>query len=158
VNQQLTVMAMVNLCELLVDELKAYGESGALLEAKKLGEKLSTLAEKQSSFSLVVNARILQAKFAMVEGKLTDATNLLEKAKITAEDKGLGLLVEKVISETQQMEKEYDKWQNLIQRNAPFYERLEQARFQEHLNDALKIVRLSDMRSKGQDESPKPCD
>ncbi|MFW9916255.1 MAG: tetratricopeptide repeat protein [Candidatus Thorarchaeota archaeon] len=158
VNHQLTVMAMVNLCELLLDELKAYGESEALLEAKQLGEKLSTLAEKQSSFSLVANARILQAKFAMVEGQLTEATALLEKAKITAEAKGLGLLAEKIVSETQQMEKEYDRWQNLIQRNAPFYERLEQARFQEHLNDALKIVRLSDMKSKGHDESPRPCD
>ncbi len=158
VKNQLTVMAMVNLCELLLDELKAYGESGALQEAKKLGEELSTLAEKQSSFSLVVNARILQAKFAMVEGNLTDAAKLLEKAKRTAEGKGLGLLAEKVVSETQQMEKEYDKWQVLFQRNAPFYERLEQARFEEHLNDALKMARLSDMKSKGRDESPKPCD
>ncbi|MFX0116471.1 MAG: tetratricopeptide repeat protein [Candidatus Hodarchaeota archaeon] len=158
VNHQLTVMAMVNLCELLLDELKAYGEGQVLQEAKKLGEKLSTLAEKQSSFSLVVNALILQAKFAMVEGKLTEAANLFEKAKNTAEDKGLGLLAEKVLNETQQMEKEYDRWQNLIQRNAPFYERLEQARFQEHLNDALKLVRLSDMKSKDRGMTSRPCD
>ncbi|MFQ5978114.1 MAG: tetratricopeptide repeat protein [Candidatus Heimdallarchaeota archaeon] len=94
-----TQLAMINLCELLLDELKAYGEINVLHEAKSLVDKLYSLAQARHSHSLVVNSLILRAKFAMIEGDLTAAVQYLEQARVTAEEKSLGQLAEKVTTE-----------------------------------------------------------
>ncbi|MHA2232493.1 MAG: tetratricopeptide repeat protein, partial [Candidatus Hodarchaeales archaeon] len=56
INDRYTVTAMFALCELLLDEVRAYGDSEALKEAKTLAEKLFSLAQQRHSFSLVVDA------------------------------------------------------------------------------------------------------
>lgn len=139
----LTVMAMLNLCEILLDELKAYGEEGVLQEVKSLGEKLSSIAQQQQSSSLVIETLILQAKLAMVDGDLTAAVQFLDKAGTIAEDKRLGLLTEKVSTERQLLDEQFEKWQQLIQSNAPYQARLEQARLADYFTDALKLASMS---------------
>lgn len=146
VKHQLTVIAMFNLCESLLDELKAYGEIEVLLEAKNLAEKITMLAQRQSSLSLNVHASILQAKFAMVEGDLSAAEKFLEQAKNTATEKGLGFLIAKVSAERQNLKGQFDTWLNLIQNNAPFKERLEKADLKEYLKEALKLARIDSSR------------
>ncbi|MFQ5980037.1 MAG: tetratricopeptide repeat protein [Candidatus Heimdallarchaeota archaeon] len=135
-------LAMLNLCELLLDELKAYGQINVLQEAKGLVDKLYSLAQDRHSHSLVVNSLILQAKFAMIEGDLIAATQYLEQARVTAEEKGLGRLAEKVTTEKDQLEAQYDTWEQLIQRNAPLRERVEQARVADYLKDVEKLVSI----------------
>ncbi|MFW9915298.1 MAG: tetratricopeptide repeat protein [Candidatus Thorarchaeota archaeon] len=137
----ITQIAMVNLCELLLDELKAYGEIKVFQEASSLLDKLYSLAQTQHSFSLVVTSLILKAKFAMIEGDLTTAAQYLEQAKATAEEKGLGRLGEKVAAEKRQLEAQYETWEQLIQRNAPFGERMEHARIADYLKDIQKLVK-----------------
>lgn len=140
IDHPLTVVAMVNLCELLLDELKTYGEADVLHETKTLVHRLYALAQDQHSFPLVVKVLILQAKLALVEGKLPTAAKLLEQAKLTAEEKKLGLLAERAAAEKQHMEDQYDMWRRLIQTNAPFGERLEHARVTDYLKDVEKLV------------------
>ncbi len=137
----ITQLAMLNLCELLLDELKTYGEINVLQEAKSLVDKLYSLAQDRHSHSLVVNSLILKAKFAMIEGDLTTAAQYLEQAKVNAEEKSLGRLAEKVTTEKHQLEAQYDTWEQLIQRNAPFHERVEHARLSEYLNRAEKLIK-----------------
>jgi tetratricopeptide (TPR) repeat protein len=139
--------AMLNLCELLLFEIKASkdetpGMRDLLQEAKTLIENLSSLAQKQPSFPLLIDAFVLQAKLALIEGDFNSATELLERAAITAEEKELQLLGEKVATEKKRLEDQYDSWQRLIQSNAPFHARLEQARLEEYLERALKTAHM----------------
>ncbi|MFQ5980582.1 MAG: tetratricopeptide repeat protein [Candidatus Heimdallarchaeota archaeon] len=135
-------LAMLNLCELLLDELKAYGEAAVLQEAKSLVDKLYALAQAQHSHSLGVHSLILQAKFAMIEGDLIAAAQYLEQARVTAEENSLGRLAEKVTAEKQDMEAQYDTWRDLIQRNASFEERLEQARLTDYVKAAKQVASM----------------
>ncbi|MFW9914642.1 MAG: hypothetical protein ACFFGZ_03440 [Candidatus Thorarchaeota archaeon] len=135
-----TQLAMVNLCELLLDELKAYGELSVLQEASSLADRLYSLAQDRHSLSLVVTSLILKAKFAMIEGDLMTATRYLEQARVTAEEKNLGQLAEKATAETRQLEAQFETWEQLIQRNAPIKERVEQARIADYLKDVEKLV------------------
>lgn len=135
------VTALYNLCELLLDEFNAYGEAVVFQEAKALVEKITALTQPTTFFSLGVSTLILHAKFAMVEGDLTTATELLGKAKALSERKGLGGLAEKATKEHQRLEDQYEKWQRLIQSNTPFQERLQQARVEKYLAEALKLAR-----------------
>jgi tetratricopeptide (TPR) repeat protein len=142
VDSFLTEMAMVNLCELLLDELKTYGEADVLQAAKTLVHKLYELAQDRHSFSLVINALILQAKLALVGGDPATATQLLEQAKLTAEENNLELLTAKVLRERQFLQAQYETWEQLIQRNAPFHERMEHARVADYLKDVEKLVSI----------------
>ncbi len=142
VKHQLTVIAMFNLCDSLLDELRAYGEIEVLLEAQTLAGKINILAQHQSSLSLNVNTLILQAKFAMVKGNLSTAEKFLDQAKKQAEKNNLGFLISKVSEERQHLEEEYSSWQKLIQDNAPFQERLKKAEIKDYIKEALNLARV----------------
>jgi tetratricopeptide (TPR) repeat protein len=138
---EITATAMLNLCDLYIFELKASGEKTVLLETTTLVRRLTTRARQQHSFSSVVDALILQAKLVMVEGDLTLATQLLDQAQLTAEEKGLTRLGEKATMESQLLEAQYDNWQHLIESNAPYTTRLAQAQVEDYLTEALKLAR-----------------
>ncbi|MFQ5979232.1 MAG: tetratricopeptide repeat protein [Candidatus Heimdallarchaeota archaeon] len=142
IKYSLTERAMINLCELLLDELKAYGEAAVLQEARTLVHRLYGLAQDQNSFSLVVNALILQAKLALVDGEPVTAEQFLEQAKFTAEEKGLGLLVMRASTELKHLQAQSEVWQQLIRRNAPFHERLERVQIANYLKDVEKLVNV----------------
>ncbi len=72
------------------------------------------------------------------------ATRLLGQAIRTAEEKGLTLLREKVKKEQYILESQLEEWQTLVERNAPMYERINQAYLQEYLNEAQKMIRKDD--------------
>lgn len=141
-NYMVTITAMLNLCELLLDELKAYGEATVLNEAKDLVDRLLSMATEQNSFSLAVNVIILQAKFALIEGDLISSAKLLDQARITAERQDLVSLVDKAIKEQQLLEEQLLNWQQLIQSNAPLQERIKQATIADYLKEALKLARM----------------
>jgi tetratricopeptide (TPR) repeat protein len=141
-DHETTVAAMFALCELLLDEVRAYGDSEALQEAKALAERLYALAQQQHSFSLVVDALILQGKFALIEGNLTAAEKLLEQAAAIAEEKDLGLFRKKALAERRRLNEQYERWQHIIQSNAPFQERLEQAQLANYIQAAQKVVKF----------------
>ena len=143
VDHRITVVAMYNLCESLVDELKAYGDQSVILEAKSLAKKLSKLAHKQTSPLLAIDALILQAKLTMVEGNLIKAEEFFDRAKKTSEDKNLGsYIISKVSTERKNLEDQYEAWQRLIKDKASFKDRLEQAQLETYLTDALKLARV----------------
>ncbi|MFX0170891.1 MAG: hypothetical protein ACFE9L_03125 [Candidatus Hodarchaeota archaeon] len=84
--------ATLNLCELLLFELKSSSdeiteESEIFQEIKNLLDNLASSALQQHSIPLLVNTLILQAKFALVEGDLTEAMDLLNRAKAAADEK-----------------------------------------------------------------------
>lgn len=139
-NFEITSTSMLNLCDLHIFELKASGEKTVLQETKTLVRRLTAHARQQHSFSSVVDALILQAKLAMVEGDLTVATQLLDQAQMTADEKGLTRIGKKVTNESLLLEEQYDNWQQLIDSNAPYTTRLKQARFEDYLTKARKIV------------------
>ncbi|MHA2231617.1 MAG: tetratricopeptide repeat protein [Candidatus Hodarchaeales archaeon] len=138
----ITATATLNFCELLLFEARASGEVAVLQEAKTLIQQFATRARRRRSFYSIVDALILQAKMAMVEGDLTAAMQFLDQAEMTAKEKGLHTLVEKAAAEQNVLESQYDTWERLIQNNAPLQARLEQARLDEYFQRALKTANM----------------
>ncbi|MHA2165554.1 MAG: tetratricopeptide repeat protein [Candidatus Hodarchaeales archaeon] len=143
----LTELNMMNLCELRLDELKAYNEPSVLEEAKTLVTKLYASAQNQQSFSSVVRALSLQTKLTLIEGNLPLAVKLLNQALLTAEENNLGLLIKQVTAEIQQLEKQSDTWKQFIETNAPYEERIEYARVTDYLKSAKRTVTLQNIES-----------
>ncbi len=140
--------AMLNLCELLLFELKSSpdeitDENEVFQEVKQLLNNLASLAQEQHSFPLLIDVTILQAKLALIEGHLTRAMQFLAQAKITAEENDLQLFHERVIGEENHLKAQLSVWENLIKENAPLQKRLAQAQVEEYLLAAKKMVNLS---------------
>jgi len=138
----LTITALLALCELLLDEIRAYGDSEALQQAKTVVKRLNVLSEDFSYFSFVVEVRILRSKFEIVEGNLPAAKILLEKARLIAEEKGLTLLIKKLSVERHQLEKDDETWKRIIRSNVPVQQRLKQAQLVEYIKTAQKLISI----------------
>jgi tetratricopeptide (TPR) repeat protein len=162
---QLTELNMINLCESLLEELKAYEEVMALEKAKPLVKKLSasvqdllieikalvnklyTTAQNQRAFPSAISALILQAKLLMIEGDLSAVSQILNQALLTAEENNLTLLTQKVTTEINQLETQRETWKEMIETDAPYEKRLKQAKVTEYLENAKKIVIMHDVKS-----------
>jgi tetratricopeptide (TPR) repeat protein len=136
---ELAIIIMINLCELLLDELKTYNEDEIFQEAKDLVQQLQVLAENQRLFPLIIDIFILRSKFALIEGDLTHAATILDQAEKMAQEKTLGLLQGKIIQEKQLLEEQHQTWQDLISSNASFHERLNQAQLRDYIKVALQL-------------------
>ncbi|MFX0172714.1 MAG: tetratricopeptide repeat protein [Candidatus Hodarchaeota archaeon] len=135
-----TALAIFNYCDLLLFEVKSFGDPEVWAEAKTLIQQFSTKAQDQKLFPMIVEALLLQAKFATIEGELQKALKYYDQAKLTATEKNLDLLAQKIDEERRTFEIEFGKWQELIQRNASLQERLKMAHIEDYIQDVLKIV------------------
>ena len=141
IDHSLTVRAMFELSELLIDELRAYGEEEVFYEVKELIQSLNKIANKQNSHSLIIDILILLAKLSMVEGDLNASQQFLDQVELITKEKEIHHLTNKVLQEKEQLKTQYEKWESLIQSNAPFGARLEQAQLAEYINTAKKTKR-----------------
>jgi hypothetical protein len=136
----LTVLAMLNLCELLILEIQYSKKPEELLkQVTALSQKFLEIAEKQHSSALIVMAMLLQTKLALVHGDFEEASRLLSSSKELASEKKLGNLLNQVKAEQEAVQAELDKWDDLILRKASIHERIEQARVGSWLVEAKKI-------------------
>ncbi len=131
VDWELTVTALLHLCELLLLELKTTSHKEVLNEVKVLTQRLLTIANQQPSYWLLAETYVLQSKLSLLELNKEKAQKLLEQALLIAEERGLRNLAIKIYSDQTFLEEQVDRWQYLIERNAPLSERLEYARLEE---------------------------
>ncbi|MFX0170190.1 MAG: tetratricopeptide repeat protein [Candidatus Hodarchaeota archaeon] len=135
-----TALAIINYCDLLLFEVKSFGDPEVWEEAKTLTQHFSTIVQDQKLYPLIVEAILLRAKFATIEGELQQARKYYDQAMLTAIEKNLDLLVQQIIEEKRAFEAEFEKWQELFQRNASLQERLRMAQIEDYIQDMLKIV------------------
>jgi tetratricopeptide (TPR) repeat protein len=140
IEHNITILAMWNLCELLVLEITiSEVEEDLFLEVTALSEKLHSIAQTQNSSLLTAMALILKTKLSLVEGNVEEANDLLSFAKRITEEKKLHILLPKVKYEQETIQSEFNKWEELIQRKATIQERLEQARVGNYIVEAKRI-------------------
>ncbi|MHA2252457.1 MAG: tetratricopeptide repeat protein [Candidatus Kariarchaeaceae archaeon] len=133
-----TALATINYCDLLLFEVESFGDPEVWTEVKTLIQQFSTKAQNQQLFPMIVEALLLQAKFVTIEGELEQAQKYYDQAKYIATEKNLDLLSQKITGERLTFEAEFEKWQELIQRNAPLQERLQMAQIETYIQKVLK--------------------
>jgi tetratricopeptide (TPR) repeat protein len=128
---QLIVIALINLSELLLKELRATGDEDILEEVEETVKKLSEIAKKQQSHTILVESYWLKAQLALVRLDLIEARNLLTQAQTIAEEKGLERLAHKISNEHDQLLEQLDQWEELIAKDASITERVKVANLEE---------------------------
>ncbi|MFX1534732.1 MAG: tetratricopeptide repeat protein [Promethearchaeota archaeon] len=134
VDHEVTVVALLGLCDLLLSELLSSGNQEILDDVKPLVNRLLEIAKAQHSHSLLVESYMLNANLALVDLNLNEARRLLTQAQFIAEERDLKRLAMKISNEHDILLEQLSKWEELIERNASLTERAEFA----HLEDVMR--------------------
>ncbi|MHA2296660.1 MAG: tetratricopeptide repeat protein [Candidatus Hodarchaeales archaeon] len=126
---ELTIEAMINLCELLLLELKGSGSREVLDEVKELLNRLIELARAKHSHSWLSYAFLLQSKLAMLELDIETAQQFLTKAQLIAEEKGLHKLELTISSERDLLYSQLSKWEKIIEQKPSMREIIQLTQF-----------------------------
>ena len=135
IHHEFKVIALKNLCELLLEELSSSGDQEVIDELKEFVKQILKIADIQNSLLLKVESNLIQSKVDLLEFKLNESRTLLSQAQTIAEEKGLtGLSI--FIS------REYD---NLLNQIAKFQD---QGDLNLSINERLEIAELENMVNK----------
>ncbi|MHA1671778.1 MAG: tetratricopeptide repeat protein [Promethearchaeota archaeon] len=137
ISGELTMKALINLCDLLVEEFRFTAELEVLEDLSILLEKLITIAKNLNSFWILAETYLLQAKFALLKGDLNSARKKLTEAQDLSEKNNLKLLGEKISYEYDKILQNLKVWESLIENNAPLKERIELAELNIHVENML---------------------
>ncbi|MFX0014313.1 MAG: nitrilase-related carbon-nitrogen hydrolase [Promethearchaeota archaeon] len=137
---ELEFNVQVNLCELLLDELKFYGEEEVIQEIQSLLTRISNTAKNQRSITTLVILYSLQAKLALIEGNIEYAKSLLTQALLLANEKGLEFLSIQVKKQQDLIISQLEEWRQLLARNSSIQEKLELLDLKKYIAGAINDV------------------
>ena len=124
--------------ELLLDELK-YSPNDALMdEIVKTNKKLMELAKNQASHILIAESMLINAKINILELNFDQARLELTQAQISAEERGLKLLSQKISNEHDNLLLKMNQWENILDDSSSIQERLELANLEEILRNMIQ--------------------
>jgi tetratricopeptide (TPR) repeat protein len=128
---KVTVEAIINLCDLLLLELKTTGNEDVLDELDQYCNQLLEIATEQKSRSLQAETYWLQSKLALLKLDIHQAQALLLKAQSIAEKRGLKALANSIGYDHYSFFSQLQKWEEYIDWNVSLNQRIELAQFEE---------------------------
>ena len=135
---EITQLAILNLCEMLLDEFEKTHNSDALDEFSSLLQRLKQAAENQHSNRVLAETYILEAKVNLLHFELKRARLLLSQAQQIAELYGLKRLTLKISNEHDKLLHNLDVWDQMKKDNAPISERFEKIDITDQVLTMLK--------------------
>ncbi|MFX1424599.1 MAG: tetratricopeptide repeat protein [Promethearchaeota archaeon] len=130
---ELTVEALINLCELLLVELEITGNKNTLNELNKLSEQLLTISKAQNSHWYIAETYLIQSKLKLLELNLAEAQELLTQAHIIAQEKGLHRLERLISIEHDSLVSHLTTWDKIISQKLPMSEIIKLTQIEEFL-------------------------
>ncbi|UCC19473.1 MAG: tetratricopeptide repeat protein [Promethearchaeota archaeon] len=136
-NYEMRMIALINLCDLLIIELNNTYDLEILDEIAPYITQLLNITEKNHSYSLLTETYVLQAKLALLTSDFKETRRLLTKAQEIAEKYGLNRLAIKISNEHDEFLKQLANWENLNKLEVPLKKRLEIAGVNEQMGNIL---------------------
>ena len=128
---KVTVEAIINLCDLLLFELKTTGNEDVLDELDQYCNLLLEIANEQNSHSLLAETYWLQSKLALLKLDIHQTQAFLLKAQSIAEKRGLKTLANSISYDHYSFFSQLQKWEEYIDWNVSLNQRIELAQLEE---------------------------
>ncbi|WP_455465190.1 tetratricopeptide repeat protein, partial [Candidatus Hodarchaeum mangrovi] len=128
---KVTVEVIINLCELLLYELKVTGNEDLLKELDHYCNRLLEIAEEQNSYYLLAETYWLQSKLALLKLNIKEAQTLLLKAQSIAEEKGFKALANSIGYDHFSFFSQLQKWEEYFDKNMSLVQRMELAQLED---------------------------
>jgi tetratricopeptide (TPR) repeat protein len=129
----LRAYSLIYLCEFYLEEVNLYEDIELIKEVNPLLIQLLKLSEEQRMYGFMAEAKLLQAKVALIRMDFEEAQRLLTQAQRVAEMYGIKFTAQKISSEHDNYLDKLSEWKNLKEREAPISERLKLASIDEVL-------------------------
>jgi len=133
------LLALVDLCELLLIELRSTNNPKIVDEIKPLIAKLLDFAKLINSFYYLIEVNIIQAKLALINFELNNARRFLTQGQRMAERHGYSELAIEIAELHEEMIQQSETWNHLEEIDAPMSKRMELARLSENLNELIRV-------------------
>ncbi|MBN1216900.1 MAG: tetratricopeptide repeat protein [Candidatus Lokiarchaeota archaeon] len=128
IEHEISIEAMVNLCEVLIYELELTGDLTILTEIEDLSNQILKIAQSQYLYNLLTETYFLKAKIALIKLEIDEARALLTKAQKIANQHELKLLANKISNEHDSILANIDLWEERMAMNMPLQERINESK------------------------------
>jgi hypothetical protein len=132
---QLRLFVIVNLCDLLLEELKILNNEDIIKDLGPLIGTMLEIAELKKSFLWLAQIKHLQANLALIQNNFREAKKLMIQAQKIAEMHGINILAIKISDEHDSLLDQSNLWNELMETNAPISERIKFASIEPLLNN-----------------------
>ncbi len=135
---EITVGALLNLCELLLIEIEILNDSEILDELESYIAQLIDLAENSHSYTQLAEIYYLKAKMALLTLNVKKARRFLTQAQRIAERWNYISLATKISIEHEKLQNQIIKWEDLKDTDITFAERIKLAGLDEHMDQLIR--------------------
>ncbi|TXT62268.1 MAG: hypothetical protein BAJALOKI3v1_630005 [Promethearchaeota archaeon] len=139
---EILITALLNQCELLLDELNLTKKADIIDEIDLLVEELLKWADSFKSYWILSETLVLQARLALLKFKLTNARRLLTKAQKMAEKYQMYWLAAKISHEHDSLLQKLGLWKDLEVSESSIAERINYSNLSEQLSYMIQKTRI----------------
>ncbi len=154
VEYQTVEAAILNLCDLLLIELKKSEDKEIIEDLKFLINKLQEVGIRELTYPLLVQTYWLQSQISLLELNADEAQRLYTKAQAMAEEKDLELMARKISAEHDFLIGQLDLWKQFTTKLPSIQEILELTRIEDMLSLMLKKGVVLPSEVEKEDEQP----
>jgi tetratricopeptide (TPR) repeat protein len=129
-----TLLAIQHYADLLLEELRIYGEEEVFNEAKSVINKYYVLGQNKNLYPIIIKALMLQSKFSLIEKNISKAEKLLVKALMITKEKNLKRLQKQVELEQELLQDQLGSWKTLNNSVIPLKDRILKTSLEEYIN------------------------
>ena len=141
IDHEFTIIAMVNLCELLLDELHTYHQGEVLLELENLLNRLYRVSQDYKSYFFLIESLILKSKLALLQDNISESDDLLRKAELLATERNNEELIEHIHLEQEELRINLKKWEVISHSDFDLKKRMDELDIREYIKRALLTLR-----------------
>ncbi len=154
VEYQIVETAILNLCDLLIIELKKSEDYKLLDELKFFLDKLQEVGLRELTHPLLVQTYWLQSQISLLELNAEEAQQLYLKAQTMAEEKELEPMARKISAEHDFLIGQLDLWKKFTTKLPSIVEILELTKIEDMLSQMLKKGVVLPSEVEREDEKP----
>ncbi|MBD3191235.1 MAG: tetratricopeptide repeat protein [Candidatus Heimdallarchaeota archaeon] len=127
INAEITIQAILNLCEFLLSKLKQSRDPKILRELEAYIDQVEDLAKKNNSFYLLVETYWLQSQLAIIQFEVEKAKECLQLANEIAQEKKMNRLLKKIDTDYRFLHNQIENWEEIFKKQPSLIDRLEKS-------------------------------
>lgn len=154
IEQKFISTAILNLCEILLAELRETEDLELLKELKSYVERLHKEGSAELAYPLLVHSIWLQANVAIIELDVDKARRLLKSAQVMAEAKEMYNLSRRISNNHDTLLGQLERWDEFTMKLPNIAERMELTHIESVLNEMIKGKGIIYPEDKLENEEP----
>jgi len=132
------ILALINLCDLLLIELRMTNDLSIIEEINPYIEKLLEFSEQHRSYWVLAETHLLQAKLSLLTFDIKKAKRFLTQAKQIADRFKLTQISTKIANENNDLLEKLELWEKLKKSGASVAERFNLAQLEEQIGGMVQ--------------------